>query len=249
MRGVLGTLLVCCFLFVSLQAGNNEAAVPSGDQTITLESNGYFRAENGLFFVNSQTIYLYSHVPTIINPKTGRFEMQPDNDELKSEWSGQPYYLTVYELNGGKWDRKTRTFSQAPSSYLDFGPCDPFNQLDVRAQFPEVATILPATSKIKQVTQFGPSQHCAVVVYSEPAADTTITYALKVALITKVQNEWKLLKSQEAGEFGWFCGTRTISTRLNETPASDLLLYTDEPAGSSDYIAIHSFLIAMNPLH
>lgn len=237
--------LVLCSLVCQFCLGQEHDAGSKG-KTVTLEANGYFRADDGIFFAESQSIYLYSHLPTSVNSKNGQFEMEPNDDELKAKWRGQPYYLNVYALESGKWIQQVKTFSNEPNSYLDFGPCDPFDQLDVRAQHPEIATAIPAGVKVKDVIQLDQQRNYSLVVYSQTATETTITYALKVALIVRKQkqNEWKLLKTLDAGQFGEFCGTRTVKTRLQKgTWPIDVLLYTDEPAGSSNYIAIHSFIL------
>lgn len=241
-RDLTSVLALLSLLCVNYYVSKNATQISATKATIKIDPNGYFRAENGLLFVKSDAMYLYEHVPSIINPSTGHFDMQPNNDQLKPEWKGQPYYVSRYDLVDGKWIRENRAFSDPPQSYLDFGPCDPFNQLDIRLQYPDVVSSVPASAKIKDIKEFD-SQNYGLVVYSEPSSDPHPAYRLNVGLVAKTDHGWRVLETKNAGDLGWFCGTRTVQTTADGERATDLLVYTDEPAGSSNYIAIHSFLI------
>jgi hypothetical protein len=110
---------------------------------LKLVPNGVFDAENGLFFAAGNRLELYSHVPTLANPKTGKFKMVPDDDKLKPRWKGEPYYRESYALVQGRWVKQARVFSVAPDQYLDFGPCDPLNQLDLSERYNEYTCSAP----------------------------------------------------------------------------------------------------------
>ena len=180
----------------------------------------------------------------------GERELTPDDDELLSQWKGEPYYHTVYELRAGEWVKVLREFSRAPDLYLDFGPCDPLNQLDLymRDAPPKALEKMRPRIKVKDTTLVGGKPTFATVVYSD-APDEKVTYPLKIALTVPERagqtGGWKLRESVDVGGYGYFCGTRMLDTKLeNGEIASVLLVYLDEPAASSDYIAVYSFLIA-----
>jgi hypothetical protein len=176
----------------------------------------------------------------------GERELTPLDDELVPLWKGDPYYHTVYELRAGEWVKVLREFSKAPDLYLDFGPCDPLNQLDLytRDDPPKALAKLRPSLMVKDTTLVGGRSTFATVVYSD-APDEKVTYPLKIALTVPERTGWKLQETVDVGTYGYFCGTRMLDTVLkNGETAKVLLVYLDEPAASSDYIAVYSFLIA-----
>ncbi|MCL5286505.1 MAG: hypothetical protein M1453_00715 [Acidobacteria bacterium] len=219
------------------------AQVP--ESSISLIPNGSFRAEDGVFFAEAQRIHIYSHLPTSLNEKGERMTV-PLDDGLRSKWKGEPYYHSSYVLKNGNWTIEGREFSDAPEQYLDFGPCDPQNQLSILPSQAELGRILGPSVKIKAEIQSGDKLGYSLVVYSDTPL-STINYSMKIGLLTHFAGSRKIVQTVNVGEFGHFCGTRTIRTRLsNGEHALVLLVYLDEPAASSDYIAVCSFLIKRN---
>lgn len=247
------SLFLLCLQAHSWQGPSSKKGPPSKSAQpksalLTIRASGRFSAQHGLFFAEERRIHLYSHLSMVLSSKGDR-EMAPDDDELLPRWKGEPYYHTVYELRAGEWVKVLREFSTAPELYFDFGPCDPLNQLDLytRDDPPKALEKIRPRLKVKDVTLVGGKSSFATVVYSD-APNERVTYPLKVALTVPERGlhsgGWKLLESLDVGGYGHFCGTRMMETKLasGET-VSVLLVYLNEPAGSSDYIAVYSFLI------
>ena len=210
-----------------------------------LESNGDFSAENGLFYAEAARIHFYSHVPVAEDPKTHKRVPTLLNDGLEKQWKGQPYYHEIRELRDGKWAQVSRSFSNSPDQYLDFGPCDPMNQLDISFQHSDVKALLPSSVLLKDVTEImGSHAHYFTVVYSD-TPDTQVKYSLKLSLIIATGKGLHLEGTQYLGADGQFCGTRGLGEfkLSNGQTADDLLVYLDEPGGSSNYIRVLSYLV------
>jgi hypothetical protein len=210
----------------------------------SISANGTFSAENGLFFAEESRIHMYSQLPMVENPKTSKRELTPLGDELRTQWKGQPYYHEIYQLTNGKWVRIRRTFSEAPNTYLDFGPCDPLNQLDISLQHSELKPFLPSAMLMKAVTEVDDEDHYFVVVFSD-APDARVRYRLKIALISAQGETLSLQGTQDIGDYGQFCGTRALGDAklLDGQTAIDVLVYTLESGGSGENIAVHSYLV------
>lgn len=207
--------------------------------------NGEFHAQHGVFFIDADGLHMYSALPTVLNAKSGLWEPVPNDDAMKAQWKGEPFYYEEFQLQQGKWVQAQKHFSAGPDSYLDFGPCDPSDQLDLPST--EIRKSLPARSKIKGVTEF--SDYATVVFSHAPERQyprySLDAYSLEVALLIRDGSAWKLQGSVDVGADGFFCGTRTLSTRFADGDrATILLLYVDEPAASSNFRAIRSFIVA-----
>ena len=248
-----GAIYICPYLVVLLVAiPLSPSDVNVENALFSIEMNGHFSAEHGMFFATPNTIHLYSRLPKVRNVE-GRFQLVPVDDELRSQWEGEPYYHEVYELRKGTWLRTLREFSEGPELYLDFAPCDPFNQLDVSRRESQIASLLGNSAKIKDVSRFvsesrgslvGPtaSDH-ATVIYSDTPT-RTVTYSLKLGLLAADSREWHLLRTLTVGVDGYFCGTRSWPIELPaEATGRIVLVYVNEPAGSSNSIAIYSYLL------
>ncbi len=188
---------------------------------------------------------MYSALPTILNAKSGLWEPVPNDDSRKAQWKGEPFYYEEFQLQQGNWVQAQKHFSTGPNSYLDFGPCDPADQLDLPSA--EIRKSLPAASKIKNITEF--SDYATVVFSHAPKRQyprySLDAYSLEVALLIRDGSAWKPQGSVDIGADGFFCGTRTLSTRFADGDrATVLLLYVDEPAASSNFRAIRSFIVA-----
>ena len=179
------------------------------------ERNGYIRAENGTFSVTDDEVCAYSST------------------------SGPETLLTrqCSKLVAGKWKPTSANeyVKSGPANYVDFGPCDPLNQLNIAIQHSEIASMLPRSSRIKQVIE---TSDLAAVVYAVPPL-LTVTYPLRLAVFDMRSNKSVLASDLPIGDQGTFCGSRVIVGHSQ----TNVLVYVDEPAGSSDYSAIQSFRV------
>jgi hypothetical protein len=236
-------VFLCVLALPSSLAQLNAQTISPPDLGIL--QNGEFRAQHGVFFIEEDVLHVYSALPTILNVKTGLWEPVPNDDAMKAQWKGEPFYYEELRLQLGKWTQVQKHFSAGPDSYLDFGPCDPADQLDLPST--EIRKSLPAASKIKNITEF--NDYATVVFSHAPKAGyprySLDAYSLEVALLIRDGSTWKSQQLVDIGADGFFCGTRTLSTKLADGKrATVLLLYADEPAGSSNSRVIHSFIVA-----
>lgn len=239
--GLVGSLL----LFLHGPCRAQDRISPANLPALALVANGEFHAQHGVFLVEPDRLHVYSALPTVLNARTGQWEAVPDDDARRSLWKGEPYYYDLYRLREGRWVQEEKKFSQGPNLYLDFGPCDPLDQLDLPST--QIRAALPNGAKIKNITQFA---GYATVVFSHPPQvryprNTLDAYSLSVALLLRDGRVWKFQQAIDVGADGFFCGTRTLSTKFaNRGLGTVLLLYTDEPAASSNFRVIHSFVAA-----
>lgn len=244
------SLFVLPLLFVCAGLASLGAEVPD----YTIEQNGYFAAEHGTISIHGEQLHVYSRLPKVLTER-GEFELVPDDDELRPRWKGEAYYHEIYELKDRKWKRTARTFSESHGQSWSGHTCDILNQLDLSARFPQVANALDGPPKplIKVVVRVTAEQEVHVIGTSTPSfalaiySDTPakqIRYALKAGLLKPEKDTWRILKALNLGEYGYFCGTRILKVRLPDgTSGWNLLVYVDEPAGSSNYMAVYSYLV------
>src|SRR5260370_11580947 len=176
-----GKYLACCFMGLSalghpvLFAGRdallgasqtdhrNEPRTKTGSNLRwTLYGQGYFSRRHGMFFLENDHLHVYGEV-TAVADTTGKVELQGQR------W---PYSHEIYDLINGKWEKKLEELSQRPVHYLDFGPCDARDEIDLKR--PDIAQAFrpwPGTTmKIKNVTEF-PGGYAAVVYSEIPRAE------------------------------------------------------------------------------
>jgi len=212
---------------------------------LTLRQNGDFSAEHGIFVAEGQQLHVYSVVPEFWDEPTGTWKPSPQYDALRRRWKGEPYYHELYGLKEGKWVRIVREFSEGPESWVDFGPCDPLNQMDLAGE--KIRNALPHSTRIKSVSMF---PGYALVVYSEAPREpyprhSLDEYSQQVALLIREGQSWRNAGTLDGGADGFYCGTRTISAKLaNGEPAALLLLYSDEPAASSNFRTVRSYIVS-----
>jgi hypothetical protein len=233
-----GSALLLVVLVLSAVPRQNEKK----GHPLSIQKNGQFRAENGLFFAEPGRIHLYSQVPKSVNEK-GEPQLTPLHDELLSAWKGEAYYHDAYTLKDGKWERDRREFSEEPDMFLDFAPCDPLNQLNVSSRYSLPANLRDSAKvKVKDVTEIAGPCRFALVVYSDTPS-LKVAYSLRVAIVADGAHG-QVVGVQPVSLYGYFCGARVLQSKLaNGEPVSVLLVYVDEPAASSNYIAVYSFLI------
>ncbi len=201
-------LLVALVPFVPAQdAHSSEASVTS---------NGYIRAENGVFSLSDNILCSYSSASS-----------QSDS-----------YVRQCYTLSHGEWKSAgpPEKATTEPADYLDFAPCDPLNQLNVAVQHSDIAALLPRSAALKQVTE---TEQSAVAVYSD-SPDEKVHYSLRLALLVRRNDHWSRASDVSVGADGNFCGMRIMQNK-NSAVA---LIYIDEVAGSSEYSAIRSFRLS-----
>ena len=221
----------------------------------TVRENGHFRADRGQFFQERDELDVYQgglDSGTVWSTAENKYVLLR---EIQPSWKGEPYYHELYQLQNGQWVPKQHSFSQAPERYLDFGPCDARNQVDLpdeplAALNSKVRAVLPGASKIKAVSEF--YEQFVTVVYSripkeEPSIYMTWTYPLYAALLTPYGQSWHIVGTLKAGDWAYFCGTRTIRTKLADgSDATILLVYLSAPQGSrivSVSRSIRSFIV------
>jgi len=233
-------LYLLAFLFLlSAQNGSSQTSTP---ERLKIVPNGEFRAQHGLFFIEGNRLDVYSALPTVLSEKTHQWEPVPNDDEM-AQWKGEPFYYQRFHLEQDKWVLDQKVFSKGPSAYLDFGPCDPADQIDLPSA--EFKKVLPAGAKIKNITTF--ADYATVVFAQHPKQPfprySLDAYSLAVSLLVRTGSAWQVHQAVDVGADGFFCGTRTLPAKLADgSRGTVLLLYTDEPAASSNYRAIHSFI-------
>jgi hypothetical protein len=234
---------------------NKIAASPA-----SIRENGYFRADLGLFFVEEGRLDVYDgglDSGTIWDNVRSNYVLLRDA-EKELPRAGAPYYHEVFQLERGEWNRTERDFSQEPKRYLDFGPCDTRNQLDLPND--ELAGLdsamrsaLPRGIKIKGAVQFW--DRFTVIISSEmpkeaPPIYQPGAYSLRTVLLTPQKEGWQVADNRQVEQWAYYCGMRTFPTKLQDgEPATVLLLYSSVPQGSrvvSVCRQIRSFIIRQN---
>jgi hypothetical protein len=256
--------LLYCTAWVALLNGLLAPFAPSQGKpsapSASIRENGYFRADLGLFFVEDGRLDVYDgglDSGTIWDNVLGNYILLRDVEKQLSR-SGAPYYHEAFQLERGEWDRTERNFVQKPSRYLDFGPCDTRDQLDLPDD--DLAGLdwvtrskLPHGIKIKGAVQSW--DHFVVIVSSERPKETPSiyqpgTYPLRVTLLSPQEKGWQVADNRQVEQWAYYCGMRTFPTKLHDgEPATVLLLYSSVPQGSrvvSVCRQIRSFIIRQN---
>lgn len=111
--------------------------------------------------------------------------------------------------------------------------CDRLNQINIASIEKKVANALPKGAKIKIIKSVGEFV-CAI--YS--ISNNTVRYDIQIALLEHGKlGGFNLIKSDKVTEYGAFCG-------LRDAGDNNLFLIVDEPAGSSDYLAVYVYSLA-----
>ncbi len=218
-------------------------------QEWTLRSTGGFDSLEGLFSAEGGQldVYSYGEEPVRLSPNTG-MPKYSSADDWPPAPKRKPFYHEVYDLVNGEWVRKLKGFSGAPDKYLDFGSCDRANHLDVAIE-ENMRVELPSAIKVKAIHKF---PGYAAVVYSEPSQDPLDVLhhypPIEVDLLVPDEGGWRVAHSQEADEYGYFCGTTAFSTSLaNGETAEVLLVFSVDPGNGDDYYAARSFVVMKKP--
>jgi hypothetical protein len=229
--------------------------------SVNIQENGHFRADLGYFFVEDGRLDVYSDWRDIdvIWDNALRQYVLPRDMEKEVPSGGAPYYHEVYQLDQGEWGRTERNFTQKPARYLDFGPCDASDQINLPNDF--VAGLdagarraLPRGAKIKGVTYIEEGRFVVVVASTIPSRSPSIyqtgTYPLHVFLLALKKDNWKIAARVPVEEWAYYCGMRTSNTILKGGESATLLLvYSCRPEGSriaSVGRQIRSYLIRSN---
>jgi|GEM_PF-5003227 len=238
----------------------NSAQTKSGAYPVTIRENGDFRAELGFFFVENGRLDVYDGAleSGLIWDNVLRQHLPLHDLEKELSQKAAPYYHERYELQHGSWQRISREFTQQPTRYLDFAPCDARDQLDlpddpVVGLTAGLRRALPRGVKIKDVADL--SGNFIAVVASEPPNKLPSiyepgVYALHVLILSGNGPGWKILENVTAGHEAYFCGMRHFQTKLRDQRSGEvLLLYSSVPEGSriaSVMRQVQSFLIQEN---
>jgi hypothetical protein len=214
-----------------------------GESQYILRPNGSFSGLCGFFFRQRERLHVYSEVPEILNNETGKFEREPDSDELEPYWKCEPYYHEVYDLLDGAWVQRRREFSQPPDEAVHLTHCDQWDRRNLPIEI-GIKRELPARIKIKAIRK---SSDYAIVVYTDPSQQSPdeLNHApLEVDLLVPDREGWKVADSQEVDEYGYFCGSETFDTRLAQGEiATVLLIYTEDDSADSNYYSAKSFIV------
>lgn len=214
----------------------------------TLRPNGVFNALYGSFAERHGRLHVYSELTRIMNDKTGRKEATPDNDELKPSWRGEPSYHEVYALVDGAWVQQRREFFRPPyqGQEIDLGHCDQRDLRNIPIEKQMIAE-LPASIKIKAVHKF-PAYATVLYTNASQQSDSAFAYPpLELDLLVPDRGGWKIADSQEVDEYGYFCGTKTLSTQLaNGESTTVLLVFTADPSVDNEYYTANSFIVRRN---
>jgi hypothetical protein len=252
---------IYCTAWVALLSGFLPPfASPQGKPTalqVNIRENGYFRADLGLFFVEDGRLDVYDGAldsGIIWDNVLGNYTPLPEAEKQFSR-SGAPYYHEAFQLERGEWNRTERNFAQKPSRFLDFGPCDTRNQLDLPDD--DLAGLdsvtrgkLPHGAKVKGAAQ-SPDRLTVIVSSERPKEASSIyepgTYQLRITLLSPLEKGWQVADNRQVEKYAYYCGMRTFPTKLQDgEPATVLLLYSSIPQGSRFVSAcrqIRSFII------
>lgn len=227
---------------------------------VNIRENGYFRADLGLFFIEGDRLDVYDgglDSDVIWDNVSGRLVLLREVEKELGH-HGEPFYHEVFQLEHGEWNRKDRDFAQTPKRFLDFGPCDARDQIDLPDEplaglDASMRSVLRRGIRIKGVADLGGSL-TALVISEMPKELPSIydpgTYRLRLLLLQKTKQTWHFAANLEVEKWAYYCGMRSVETTLkNGQPATVLLLYSSTPQGSrilSVMRQIDSFLISTN---
>jgi hypothetical protein len=228
----------------------NTSPRESGHERLNLFGNGYFRALHGYFFLDDRNrLHVYRALPKVRNPQTNDLELQPEDNELRPLWKGEPFYHETYTLHEGEWipmmwghgTPEKREFSGVPEQYLKFDSCDSNDALDLqrvdlkKASWPQ--------SKVKDVYEFG---NYAALVYSlNPTSETgpPTGYRLDqrpvwLELLKKAGKTWESPDSTQSVSVGNYCGKVVMTAMRDGYKRPVLILFFQE---GDDNVA-HSYV-------
>jgi hypothetical protein len=178
-------------------------------------------AENGLFAIDGHVLTAFSHGDIFLQYPPSRLGQMVDKTSDS---------VTI-EFEQSQWRRIAKPLPLSSAS--DFVLCDRLNQIDIDSIDPSVPPALPTGARVKSIVEFdkGPT----VVVYS--TSSKAVTYDVRVALLQKkTTGGYSLVDDDLASDYGCYCGVQVEGGRL-------LLVFTNEPAGSSDYVAAYAYAV------
>ena len=228
----------------------NTSPWESSEERLNLYRNGYFRALHGYFFLDDRNrLHVYRALPKVRNPQTNDFELQPEDNELKPEWKGEPYYHEIYTLHEGEWvpmmwgnsTPEKREFSGLPDQYLRFDSCDSNDALDLQRE--DLKRASWRDSKIKDVYEFG--SYAAVVYSLNPTIETGPPSGFRLdqrpvwlELLEKTGKTWELPGSTQSVSVGNYCGKVVLTSIRGGNNRPVLILFFQE---GDDNVA-HSYV-------
>lgn len=245
-------LRACAYIMVFALAGTAGSVLPglgtfalppvraeAGTEPVDLFSNGYFQALHGYYLLEGEKLHVYRALPSVLNPKTHKLELSPEDDELKPLWRGEPYYHESYILDDGEWvpkmwdssdTRGKREFSQPPTQYLEFGACDEHDRITL----PDVKfkRELGRGVKIKDIVK---SDGYAAVVYSaNPDMPTCLKSPYQpsdrlilASLFARHGEGWDFIRDSRGSCMPRrFCGTRALVTQVGGQSRFVLLVFS-----------------------
>ena len=137
--------------------------------------------------------------------------------------------VVTLELGADGW-RRSESHLDVKSAYSP-PMCDPLNQIDIGSTDTAIRQALPMGSKIKAIETINDGWF--LVVYS--TSKSAVRYDIQVALVRARRPSPRTATREDAitlATSSSFCGTRFVDhTRV--------AIIADEPAGSSDYLAIY----------
>lgn len=211
-------------------------------QQITFEQNGFFYGEEQYYVVTPPLIHVYYQPPDEYDNAS---EKRSKGMKLQTQPNRDTYFHEIFVLISGKWSKKYRAVSKKPDRYLTANSCDSTNALDLPGG--PLSGALPHPIKIKEIEDHS---NYAVVVYSD-TPDQKKWYSLKIALLEREPNGWRMANSIFGGSFVHFCGTETFHIGFSSAQEPlVLLVYSgwSDPE-DRDFISIQSFVVkeALSP--
>ncbi len=220
------------------------------DERLNLYGNGHFSALHGYFFLDDRNrLHVYRALPRLRNSQTNDFELQPEDNEIKPAWKGEPYYHEIYTLHEGEWvpmiwgenTPEKREFSGLPEQYLRFDSCDSNDALDLQREDLKKASW--RQSKVKDVYEFG---NYAALVYSlNPAYETGPPTGYRpdqrpvwLELLKKAGKTWESPDSAQSVSVGNYCGKVVLTAARGGYARPVLILFFQE----GDYNTAHSYV-------
>ena len=255
-----------CLVAASLLLGFNSSPIlrfqNKSDATHSrVRENGYFRADLGLFFVEDGRLDVYDGIldsGVIWDNVSGRL-VRLREAEKQLPYHGEPYYHELFQLKQGAWTRISRDFATTPQRFLDFGPCDARDQLDLpdddlAGLNANMRKVIPRGVRIKGVADL--AGHLTALVISEmpkelPSIYKPGTYRLRLLRMRRNEQSWDIATNVDVEESAYYCGMRTLRTTTEDgEPALVLLVYSSVPQGSrilSVMRQIRSFIVPFGP--
>jgi hypothetical protein len=177
--------------------------------------------ENGIAALQGDTISMFSEGNIWLEDPNG------NGGRLEVKNSG----AVSLRIRGTEWKRAESNLDISAA----YGPafCDPLNQVDIASTLGKLPLALPKGARVKLAQA---SHGLTLVVYSISAS--TVRYDIRIALLQPTNSgNYLLIKADTVTEAGSVCGLQAVG-------GDRYVVLTDEPSGSSDFLALYVYAVA-----